>query len=372
MGCGWLQEIDMQKILVLCPYPEGKAASQRFKYEQYFSSWQREGFSIEVRSFFDEQTWTILYKDSYYLKKIYGTLKGYLRRVLCLGSIGQYDVVYVHMWVTPLGPPLFERIIRLLAKKVIYDFDDSVFLKGSRPKSMNLNISNIAGKSTYLIKYSDHVILSSPYNLEFCLRENLQSAATYVPCSINTDRFVEKKQEQRDKKIVLGWTGTFSSIAYLDLLKDALLSLNKIVDFKLILITNFAYSFDHIDLEVIEWNEQTEIEDLHKIDIGLYPLIEDEWTLGKGGLKVMQYMSIGIPSVATNHGTAINIIEHGKSGFLVSTDEEWIASLKNLIEDSDLRKKMGSSARKHVDENYSTAAVEKYYIEILNQLCIRI
>ena len=107
---------------------------------------------------------------------------------------------------------------------------------------------------------------------------------------------------------------------------------------------------------------------MHRIDIGLYPLSEDEWSLGKGGLKVMQYMSIGIPSVATNHGTAKNIINHGENGFLVNTDEEWIASIKNLIEDSDLRDKIGSSARKRIVKNYSTTAVEKYYLEILDQL----
>ncbi len=358
----------MKKILVLCPYPEGKAASQRFKYEQYFSSWERAGYTIEVSSFFDDKTWNILYKTSNFFKKIIGTLKGYLKRVLDLFYIAKYDVVYIHMWVTPLGPPIFERLISLIAKKVVYDFDDSIFLKGSRPKSMNLNLSNMEGKSSYLIKHADHVILSSPYNLEFCLRENIKSAATYVPCSINTDRFVKKKQEKGGTHLVLGWTGTFSSITYLDLLRKVLLRLKRDLNFKLLLITNFDYSFDEIDLEVIKWNEKTEIEDLHRIDIGLYPLTEDEWSLGKGGLKVMQYMSAGIPSVATNHGTAINIIENGETGFLVNTDEEWIASIKNLIEDSDLRKKMGSSARKHVVKNYSTAAVEKYYLEILKQL----
>tara|TARA_B110000014_G_C20123672_1_gene596913 strand:+ start:1781 stop:2857 length:1077 start_codon:yes stop_codon:yes gene_type:complete len=358
----------MKKILVLCPYPQGKAAGQRFKYEQYFPSWEKEGHTITVSSFFDESTWSILYKPSHYINKILGTLKGYLRRFLNLLYITKYDVVYIFMWVTPLGPPIFERLVCLMAKKVVYDFDDSVFLKGNRPKSMNFNLSKIENKSSYLIKYADHVVLSSPYNLEFCLRENLKSAATYVPCSINTDRFVEKKKVKGEGKLVLGWTGTFSSITYLDLLKNVLLSLKRELNFKLLLITNFDYSFDEIDLEIINWNEKTEIEDLHRIDIGLYPLSEDEWSLGKGGLKVMQYMSIGIPSVATNHGTAKNIINHGENGFLVNTDEEWIASIKNLIEDSDLRDKIGSSARKRIVKNYSTTAVEKYYLEILDQL----
>tara|TARA_B110000263_G_C15310870_1_gene513152 strand:- start:3167 stop:4243 length:1077 start_codon:yes stop_codon:yes gene_type:complete len=358
----------MKKILVLCPYPEGKAAGQRFKYEQYFKSWEKEGHSIEVSPFFDQSTWDVLYEPSNFIKKTLGTLRGYIRRFLDLFCLGKYDVVYIFMWVTPLGPPIFERLIRLIAKKVVYDFDDSVFLKGERPKSINFNLSKVHDKSTYLIKHADHVILSSPYNLEFCLKENFYSSATYVPCSINTDRFIPKEQKKEDKNLVLGWTGTFSSVAYLDLLKNALGNLSRDLNFKLLLITNFDYSFDEIDLEVIQWNEVTEIEDLHRIDIGLYPLSEDEWSLGKGGLKVMQYMSIGIPSVATNHGTAKNIIKHGETGLLVNTDEEWIAAIKNLIEDSGLRYKMGNSAREHVVKNYSTTMIEKYYLKILEEL----
>ena len=359
----------MKKILVLCPSPRGEAASQRFKYEQYFSSWEKEGYSTTVSSFFDKATWDILYKESNLIRKVLGTLRGYLRRFLDILFLDKYDVIYVLMWVTPLGPPLFERIVRMRGKKLIYDFDDSVFLEEERPLSMNFNLSKIHDKSQYLIKYSDHVILSSPFNLDFCLKENLYSSATYVPCSINTDRFKQKKEKRNpDQKLVLGWTGTFSSIPYLNLLRDTLIRLNKDLDFKLLLITNFDYSFDEIDLEVIRWNETTEIEDLQRIDIGLYPLSEDKWALGKGGLKVMQYMSIGVPSVATNHGTACNIISHGESGFLVNTEEEWIEAIKNLIEDSDLRSKMGNSARKSVVENYSTKAIERSYLEVLEQL----
>tara|TARA_B100001250_G_C19613044_1_gene705851 strand:- start:47 stop:868 length:822 start_codon:yes stop_codon:yes gene_type:complete len=273
------------------------------------------------------------------------------------------------MWVTPLGPPFFERLFRFLGKKIVYDFDDSVFLVGENPKSINLSLSRTHSKSRYLIKHADHVILSSPFNIKFCLEENLHSSATYIPCSINTSRFIEKKHAKNlDKKIVLGWTGTFSSIPYLNLLKEVLISLRKEIDFKLLLITNFDYSFDDIDLEVIRWNEETEIEDLHKIDIGLYPLSEDQWSLGKGGLKVMQYMSIGIPSVSTDFGTAQNIIQQGENGFLVKNKQEWINTLKDLIEDSNLRYRIGASARKHVVDNYSNSVVEKYYLRVLDQI----
>ena len=92
-----------------------------------------------------------------------------------------------------------------------------------------------------------------------------------------------------------------------------------------------------MDLEIIEWKKESEISDLNKIDIGLYPIHMDEWSLGKGGLKMMQYMAIGVPGVATNYGTAQSIIDHGSNGYLVSSDQEWVDVLKLLIDNEDLR-----------------------------------
>ena len=167
---------------------------------------------------------------------------------------------------------------------------------------------------------------------------------------------------------MLGWTGTFSSIPYLDLLEDVLMDLNKSEQFKVLLITNFDYSLSGIDLDVVKWNKDTEIEDLHKIDIGLYPLSIDKWSLGKGGLKVLQYMSIGIPSVATNYGTACDIITHGETGFLVSEKAQWISVLKNLINNPELRDTIGKNAREHTVKKYSLEKNQSKYLKVLNSL----
>ena len=111
--------------------------------------------------------------------------------------------------------------------------------------------------------------------------------------------------------------------------------------------------------------EDTEIQDLQKINIGLYPIIPSNWALGKGGLKTLQYMSIGIPSISTNFGTSTEIVTHGKNGFLVNNDQEWMDSIQLLVEDVTLRKKIGINAREHVLKNYSTAVIERLYLSAL-------
>ena len=101
-----------------------------------------------------------------------------------------------------------------------------------------------------------------------------------------------------------------------------------------------------MDYEVIQWNSANEIEDLNKIDIGIYPLIDSKWVLGKSGLKALQYMAIGIPTVATDVGTSSDIIENMKDGILVNNDDDWISALKYLISNPNARKEMGNNARK--------------------------
>ena len=97
-----------KRILILCPFPEGEAAGQRLKYEQYFSSWKREGYNIDISSFSDQSLWKILYKERNLGKKTLGAIKGYLRRVKDLFIISNYDIVYIFMWVPPYGSTFFE------------------------------------------------------------------------------------------------------------------------------------------------------------------------------------------------------------------------------------------------------------------------
>ena len=353
-----------KRILIICPYPLGWAAGQRLKYEQYIGHWEKNGFEVTISSFFDLDTWRILYTKKNFIKKILGTFQGYFKRIKDIRNAEKYDLIYIFLWVTPLGKFFFEKALLSKAKKVIYDFDDSIFLDS---KNYFKNIIKSPKKFNFLIKNAHHVILSSPFNLERCKKINLNASVTYIPCSLDTSRFKPiGNNTALNKKVVLGWTGTFSSIPYLNSIRHILIKLKKERDFKLLLITNFDYEFSEMDLEIIKWDKKTEILDLNKIDIGLYPIHEDEWSLGKGGLKIMQYMAIGIPGVATNYGTAQNIISHGSNGYLVSKDNEWVDVLKLLIDNKALRNQIGAQALNDLKKNYSYNAVKNLYLNILN------
>lgn len=315
----------------------------------------------------DMPMWKIVYTQGNYLAKIAGTLRGYARRVFDISRIARFDVVYVFMWVTPVGTSFFERVVRLLSKRLIFDIEDNVLMEKGNDLNPLVKILKGRGKTTYLIKTADHVITSSPFLNDYCLGLNEKNSCTYISSSVDTDRFLPVNSYSNDSKVTIGWTGTFSSKVYLELLRNVFLELKKRCDFKLRVIGNFQYEFPGIDLEVIQWTSAKEVEDLQGIDIGVYPLVQDEWVLGKSGLKAIQYMAFGLPTVATHVGTTPRIIQQHENGWLVKTDEEWIDALETLIKNPQLRRKLGEAARKTVLENYSTQVIKTTYLSILNK-----
>lgn len=357
-----------RKILVICPFPEGVAAGQRLKYEQYFDYWREKGFEITISNFMDQSMWNVVYSSGNFMPKVIGTVKGYLRRIVNISNLRKFDIVYVFMWVTPIGTSFFERIICHLARKLIYDVEDNIIVESSNNLNPFIKVLKGRNKTKYLIKHANHVITSSPFLNEYCLKINLKKKCTYISSSVDTSRFIPVNRYNNEKKITIGWTGTFSSRIYLDLLREVFIELSKRCDFKLRVIGNFEYTLPGVDLEVIQWTKKNEVIDLQGIDIGVYPLEDSKWILGKSGLKAIQYMAFGLPTVASNLGTTPEIIEHKVNGWLVNKDNEWLEALETLINDHELREKLGKNARKSIEKNFSNNVIKVKYDEILNEL----
>lgn len=355
----------MKKILIICPYPRNVAAGQRLKYEQYVDEWESNNFEVEIAPFMDLKMWHIVHKKGHIPDKIIGTLRGILRRIKKIFVLNKYDVVYIFMYVNPVSGSFFEKIYRRLSKKIIFDLEDNRFVGADNQTKGIAQKLRGTKKTEFLVKTADHVISSSPALNDVCLQLNEKKQSTYISSSIDTDRFVPNNKYSNDKKVTIGWTGTFSTRPYLDLLRPAFIELKKQRDFKLVVIGNFEYDFPEMDLEVIQWSAEKEVEDLQKIDIGVYPLPIDDWVMGKSGLKAIQYMSFGLPCVATDISTVQQFIVDGENGFLVKTDEQWIQTLIELLDSPSLRKTVGENARRTVLEKFSKHIVKKQYLSVL-------
>jgi glycosyltransferase involved in cell wall biosynthesis len=355
-------------MLVVCPFPEGVAAGQRLKYEQYFDDWRAQGWQVDVSPFMDMKLWQVAYEPGHLPSKMAGVLRGHFRRLRDLLRLRRYDLVYVFMWVTPFGSTFMERALRMLARRVVYDIEDNVVVGHALPKGYNPNaiIARLKGpaKAAFLIRTAEHVVASSPFLRDLCLEKHGARACSYISSSVDTERFLPRAGRQADK-VTIGWTGTYSSRVYLDSLRSVFQRLAQRVDYRLRIIGNFDYELPGVDLEVIRWTKEREVEDLQGVDIGVYPLPRDEWVMGKSGLKAIQYMAFGLPTVASDAGMTPMIIRDGENGLLVRSDDEWVSKLEQLVRDAALRRALGAAARKDAVAKYSTAAIASQYRGIL-------
>ena len=358
--------MNSKKILFLSPYPTDKAPSQRLKYEQYFEHMKNDGFEVTTSSFVSNDFWKIIYKNGFTLKKIGYTLSGYLRRGKDLFNLRNYDIIYIHLWVTPFGFPVFEWLVRLIAKKVIYDIDDMVFLGHSSEANKILESLKGKKKMISLMQSSDHVITCTPTLDEFVRRYNKKT--TDISSTIDTQKYIPKVHTKLEK-ITLGWSGSHSTSKYVKLLEPIFTELlNKGYNFQVLIIGDQNFKFINKSIQAIAkpWDLKTEVEDLKKIDIGLYPLPNEPWVLGKSGLKALQYMSLGIPAIATNIGANSRIIIHEENGFLVNNNNEWINVLELLMNSVEKRNSIGKKAVTTVEKKFSINATSKIYLAVLN------
>lgn len=339
------------KVLFVVPYPT-EGPSNRFRVEQYLPYLKTKGITYSVRPFYNSSVYRILYKKGHYLKKAFYILFFMLRRIIDVFSARAYDVVFIHREAYPFSGYIFEWLFRVFGKKVIYDFDDSIFLK----KSV---------KVRKIISMSDYVVAGNEFLKDYALKYNKN--VIVLPTCIDTQIYKPKVKITQDGKIVIGWIGTTFTAIYLDLLKNVYVTLAerlKDIEFRVI-----GGNFQNVSLPLRckNWSLESEVNDLQEFDIGVMPLFDDEWAKGKCAFKIIQYMAVGIPSVASRVGMNTEIIEDGKDGFLASNEEEWIKELSLLIEDKDLRERMGKFGRQKVESLYSVEANRQNFIDILER-----
>jgi len=354
----------VKRLLVICPHPENVAPGQRLKYEQYFDHWRANGYDVVVSPFISRRFQSIVYRPGRVPEKAFWVAWGYLRRIGDLLRLPFYDGAYIFLWVTPFGPPLFEWLFSLAARRFVYDIDDMVFLGHASEANRFIRVLKGRKKMTFLMRKADHVVVCTPHLEALVRRHNAKT--TDISSTIDTDRYLPANPYSNDRRLTLGWSGSHSTARYLHLLDDVLKELAREVDFRLKVIGDPDFTVEGIDVDAQEWRESTEVRDLQEIDIGLYPLPDEEWVLGKSGLKALQYMALGIPTVATRIGANTRIIREGENGYLVSDAAAWKDRILALAADPELRRRIGAEAVRTVSERFSVRANRPVYLGVLD------
>lgn len=365
----------MPTILIIADHRLNRSPSQRYRFEQYLDFFRSNGYNYELSEIISEKDDQVFYHSGRHLTKAFVVLKSIFIRLKDLKRAKQFDVIFIQREALLIGSSFFEKQF-FKRSKVVFDFDDSIWLLDTSPKNKRFEFLKNPEKTKINAKHAHLVIAGNNYLANYAKQFNKN--VHIIPTTINTDfhkpNLVIQNSisdiDKSDKKIVIGWSGSISTIKHFEIAIPSLIAIkNKYGEKIQIHVIGQGY-YTHPELNIISksWSAQTEVNDICEFDIGIMPLPQDEWVKGKCGLKGLSYMACGVATIMSNVGVNPEIIEHEKNGLLADTTENWISALSMLIDNDELRKKLGEEGRKTVVEKYSVEANKHKYLEILNSL----
>ncbi|MCF8221120.1 MAG: glycosyltransferase family 4 protein, partial [Cryomorphaceae bacterium] len=306
------------------------------------------------------------YAEGKYVAKAFILVKSFLKLCVQVFLKKPTSVVFVQRECFMIGTSIFERLFSLRSK-LVFDFDDSIWLPTISKGNHRLKFLKNPEKVKKIISFSSQVVCGNQYLADYAGAYN--SKVVIIPSTIDTDKYYVRHKVSQET-IIIGWSGSFTTVPHFEYLIPSLIKLQdkygKRVAFLVIGLE--GYAFQGLNMVSIPWNAITEVEDLHQMDIGIMPLPDNEWTRGKCGMKGLQYMAAGIPTVMSPIGVNKEIIQDGENGFLAFTEDEWVDKLSILIDSVDLRKKFGLNGRKTIEEKYSVKANAPRYLKLFNQV----
>src|SRR5215208_3516754 len=354
------------RILALMPALYDTSPSQRYRLEQWEPLLRERGAEITYEPFEDEELHALVYKPGMMRKKMQLVARGLSRRLSLVKKVKDYDLVYILREAALLGPPVFERLIHQQRVPIVFDFDDAVFVSYRSPSNGYLSYLKFASKTKTICRIASHVMAGNPYLADYARQVN--DRVTVIPTTIDTEKYRVPPPKNSSGLPVIGWTGSYSTVQHLDTLRGALKKLAERELFRLRVIGTPTYDCPPVDVEAMRWRADTELEDLGAIDIGVMPLPDDRWSKGKCGLKALQFMALGIPTVCSPVGVNTDIIQDDQNGFIAGTEDEWVDKLSRLLRSQELRQRLGEAGRVTVEQKYSAITQAPRVYEILKSV----
>lgn len=351
------------KVLFLVPAPLNISPGQRFRFEHYLPFLDKHEISYTIKPFWTLAVWKILFIKGHFLSKSFGLLRGLAGRCFVVINLFKYDYIFIYREAAPVGPPVFEWIIsKIWRKKIIYDFDDAIWLRMSSSANPQAALIKCSWKVNYICKYSNIVSVGNDFlgNYAKAFNKNVR----VIPTVVDTQKVHIGLKNQNEVPLTIGWTGTFTNFYNLAIISDVINKLKKKYNINYLIISNKDPQLKNVEYSFKMWNLQTEISDLLQMNIGVMPLHNSEIELGKCGFKAIQYMSLGIPVVVSPVGANCEVVKNNETGFWANSEKEWFNYLEKLIIEEELRIKIGKNSQKFIIENYSVQATLDLFLDL--------
>lgn len=351
------------KILYFTKYSRN-AGSSRLRSFQYIPYLEEAGFKVEVSSLFSEKYLENLYSGKSTFKE---SLKGYIQRFLTLFSVGKYDVLIIEKELFPYLPACFEWFLKWIGVKYIVDYDDAIF--HNYDQSSNPIIRNfLSRKIATVMKNASVVVAGNAYLADYAKNSGAKKVEI-IPTVIDLDRYSQKNYFQGSADFIVGWVGTRSTFEkHLAPCKNWIRELEMShpeIKFHVVGIPTDMGMGKNV--KWIPWTEETETQEIQKMDVGIMPLEDSPWEKGKCAYKLIQYAACGVPGIASDVGMNREVTIPGETGFLVSENQDWKKMILKMKEEDAERIRMGQNARKLVEEKYCIQVTADNWEKILNK-----
>jgi len=340
------------KILLLTRY-NVRGASSRLRFFQYIPYLENNNISVTPSTFFDEKYIKSFNENN--KRPIFIILKSYIKRFLIFLTIYKYDLIWIEKEIFPFFPAWFEKILRLIRKPYVVDYDDAIF--HDYDLSKNYLVKKLLGnKINSVMKYASCVIVGNDYLANYAKSSRAKSIKI-VPTVLDPWRYNIKEKKNFNKPLIIGWIGSRSTQKYLVSIYDALVNVCNSHRARLLLVgatSEIVTELPNLEIDIAPWSEDNEANLIQQMDIGIMPLIDGPWEKGKCGYKLIQYMACSVPVIASPVGINVDIVKNSDSGLLADNVITWQNSLMQLINSPEDRLKFGLAGRKAVEILYSS------------------
>jgi glycosyltransferase involved in cell wall biosynthesis len=266
-------------------------------------------------------------------------------------------------------PPIWLlRRLRASARRLIFDVDDAVFSRDSYAAN-GLVCPRRSRRFAAVVRSADAVVVGNAWLADRAAAAGAAKPPIAIPTCVDPALYPLARHVAGSAGVRLVWVGSSSTLQGLERVRPMLEAVGRSVPgVRLKLVCDRFLAFTDLPVDPCPWSEATEAVAIAGADIGISWLPDDDWSRGKCGLKVLQYMAAGLPVVANPVGVQAHLIRHGESGFLAATTAEWVEAVERLAGDPELRKRMGAAGRRRVDRDYSVATGGHLWRAVLSRL----
>jgi len=353
------------RILALTRY-SSSGPSSRVRFYQYFPYLKSRGVNLQVAPLLNDDYVRNLFSGR--RQSLISLANAYIERVSCLIKRGSFDLLWLEKELFPWLPIWIESSFVKRGIPFVADYDDAVFHRYHLHHSPMIR-ALLGNKIDDIMRYAATVVVGNDYLADHA-RLAGADRVEILPSVVDITRYSITKRAGDQFRI--GWIGSPVTAPYLELIRSALEETSRQINSRIVLVgAGNKDPLPGLEKEVLPWSEEKEVDLIQTFDVGIMPLTDGPFEEGKCGYKLIQYMSCGLPVVASPVGVNMRIVESNKTGFLASSTAEWVQALVLLSKESKIRTKLGEAGRKKVEEDYSLQVTAPRLLDILTDSASR-